>query len=140
MDISEKIVEELDKIEADDPELNVTMLTNTADYITTSVSNVLSTAVQAALMAMVVLFLFLRNGKSSLIIGVSIPTSVIVTFALMYVCGMSLNVISLGGLTIGIGMLVDNSTVVLEAITRHHEEGMSARKAAETSECYVWLL
>ena len=89
MDISEKIVEELDKIEADDPELNVTMLTNTADYITTSVSNVLSTAVQAALMAMVVLFLFLRNGKSSLIIGVSIPTLVIVTFALMYVCGMS---------------------------------------------------
>ena len=83
VDISEKIVEELDKIEADDPELNVTMLTNTADYITTSVSNVLSTAVQAALMAMVVLFLFLRNGKSSLIIGVSIPTSVIVTFALM---------------------------------------------------------
>lgn len=58
VDISEKIVEELDKIEADDPELNVTMLTNTADYITTSVSNVLSTAVQAALMAMVVLFLF----------------------------------------------------------------------------------
>lgn len=139
VDISEKIVEELDKIEADDPELDVTMLTNTADYITTSVSNVLSTAVQAALMAMVVLFLFLRNGKSSLIIGVSIPTSVIVTFALMYVCGMSLNVISLGGLTIGIGMLVDNSTVVLEAITRHHEEGMSARKAAETGTAEVAL-
>lgn len=139
VDISDKIVKELGKIGNDNPGLNVTMLTNTADYIKTSVGNVLSTAIQAALMAMIVLFLFLRNGKSSLIIGVSIPTSVIVTFALMYVCGMSLNIISLGGITIGIGMLVDNSTVVLEAIMRHHEEGLSARKAAETGASEVAL-
>lgn len=139
VDISDKIVKELDKIKADNPGLNITMLTNTADYIKTSVNNVLSTAVQAALMAVIVLFLFLHSGKSSLIIAVSIPTSVIVTFALMYVCGMSLNVISLGGLTIGIGMLVDNSTVVLEAIMRHHEEGMSARRAAETGASEVAL-
>ena len=139
VDISDKIVKELDRIRADNPDLNITMLTNTADYIKTSVNNVLSTAVQAALMAIVVLFLFLRNGKSSLIIGVSIPTSVVVTFALMYACGMSLNIISLGGITIGIGMLVDNSVVVLESITRHHEEGMSAKQAAQVGASEVAL-
>ena len=139
VDISDKIEKELDKISAENSELNITMLTNTADYIKTSVSNVLSTAVQAALMAVVVLFLFLRNGKSSLIIGISIPTSVVVTFALMYVCGMSLNIISLGGITIGIGMLVDNSVVVLESITRHHEEGMPAKQAAQVGASEVAL-
>ena len=132
VDVSDKINKELDKIVKEYPQLQVTMLTTTADYIKTSVSNVLSTALQAALMAMVVLFLFLRSGKSSLIIGVSIPFSVVVTFALMYLCGMTLNIISLGGITIGIGMLVDNSVVVLESIMRHHEKGEDARKAAFT--------
>lgn len=130
VDISEKITKQLDQISVQYPDISLTMLSNTADYIKTSVNNVLSTAVQAALMAMVILFIFLRNSKASLIIGVSIPTSVIITFAGMYLCNMTLNVVSLGGITIGIGMLVDNSVVVLECISRHHDNGMDAKTAA----------
>lgn len=130
VDISDKINAELNKINAENSDLTLSMLTNTSDYIKESVSNVLSTAFQAAVMAVIVLFLFLRSGKSSFIIAISIPTSVIVTFAAMYLCDMTLNVISLGGLTIGIGMLVDNSVVVLESISRHFEEGKSPKDAA----------
>lgn len=131
VDVSDRIVKELEKISKDNDGLNITMLSNTSDYIKTSVRNVLSTALQAAVMAVIVLFVFLRNSKTSLIIAVSIPTSVVVTFAMMYVCNMTLNVISLGGITIGIGMLVDNSVVVLECISRYHDNGLDARSAAE---------
>lgn len=131
VDVSDRVIKELDKINTEYPELNLTMLSNTSDYIKTSVNNVLSTAVQAAVMAVIVLFIFLRNSKMSMIIAVSIPTSVVVTFAMMYICGMTLNIISLGGITIGIGMLVDNSVVVLESIARYHDNGLDARAAAE---------
>ena len=83
------------------------MLSDTSDYIRTSVNNVLSTAFQSAILAVIVLFIFLRSISTSAIIAVSIPTSIVATFALMYMCDMTLNIISLGGNTIGIGMLVD---------------------------------
>ena len=76
------------------------------------------------------LFLFLRSWKTTLIIGIAIPISVIATFFLMYVFGISLNIMSLGGLTLGIGLLVDNSIVVLEAIQRRRDEGLDEAEAA----------
>ncbi len=130
VDVSDCVTKELKEISQDYPELTISTLSNTSEYIRSSVSNVLDTAVQAAIMAVIVLFLFLRSAKSSLIIAISIPTSIIFTFALMYVSDMTLNIISLGGLTIGVGMLVDNSVVVLECIYRHYMQGESPTEAA----------
>lgn len=131
VNISDKVNAELDRIYKDYPDINISMLSDTSEYIKTSVNNVLSTAFQSALLAIVVLLFFLRDPKTSFIIGVSIPTSLVVTFALMYVNDMTLNIISLGGLTIGIGMLVDNSVVVLENIFRHWKNGSEPKIASE---------
>lgn len=131
VDISEKVNTELDKITNDYSDIEILMLSDTASYITTSIDNIVSTAFQAAIMAIIVLFVFLRDPKTSLIIGISIPTSIIATFGLMYLCGMSMNMISMGGLAIGIGMLVDNSVVVLENIFKYWKNGMVGKRAAQ---------
>ncbi len=139
VDVSDKINNRLDKLRAQYPDLNIEMLSDTSDYIKMSVNNVISTAFQAAFMAVIVLFIFLRSVRTSAIIAVSIPTSIVATFALMYVCDMTLNIISLGGITIGIGMLVDNSVVVLENIYKYHSRGYSAKEAAEKGASEVGL-
>jgi HAE1 family hydrophobic/amphiphilic exporter-1 len=99
-------------------------------FIAAAVADVQSSAIAGALLAVVMIWFFLRRLAPTLIIGVSIPISVIVTFAPMYVGGVSLNVMSLGGLALGVGMLVDNAIVVLESITRCREEGDGLRQAA----------
>ncbi|MBS4960950.1 MAG: efflux RND transporter permease subunit [Clostridiales bacterium] len=131
VEVSDLITKQMDKLNEKYPQVHLKMLSDTSDYIKTSVNNVLSTAIQAAIMAIIVLFVFLRSFATSGIIAVSIPTSVIATFAAMWACDMTLNTISLGGITIGIGMLVDNSVVVLENIYKYHSKGYSARDAAE---------
>ncbi len=131
VDISEKINKEIDVIGKDYPDIHISMLSDTAEYITTSIDNIVSTSFQAAIMAIIVLFIFLRDPKTSLIIGISIPTSIVATFGLMYLCGMSMNMISMGGLAIGIGMLVDNSVVVLENIFKYWKNGMTGKRAAQ---------
>lgn len=130
VELSDDIESELNKINNEYDELNIFMLSNTSNYIKTSVKNVLQTVFLSALMAFIVLFLFLRNIKPSLIITVSIPTSVLATFAFMYLLDMNLNIISLGGISIGVGMLVDNSVVVLENIYRYRKLGYEAEEAA----------
>lgn len=110
--------------------LELTLVTDQARYIRQSVSEVLQTAVFGGVLAVLVLVLFLGELRSTLIIGVSIPISVIGTFFLMFVSGVSLNIMSLGGITLGIGLLVDNSIVVLEAIRRKRQEGMALVEAA----------
>ena len=112
------------------PDLKLTVITDQARYIRQSVAEVLQTALYGGILAIVVLFLFLRSWKTTLIIGIAIPISVIATFFLMYISGISLNIMSLGGLTLGIGLLVDNSIVVLEAIQRRRDEGMDEVEAA----------
>ena len=92
-------------------------------FIENAVNEVKSTAVIGGLLAIMVLFIFLRNLTATLIVGASIPISVIATFAPMRIFDVSLNIMSLGGLALGIGMLVDNSIVVLESIARCREEG-----------------
>ena len=92
-------------------------------FIDSSIKEVRSTAIFGGLLAVVVLFLFLRNAKSTGIIAVAIPISLLVTFAPLNMLGVSLNIMSLGGLALGIGMLVDSSIVVLESIFRCREEG-----------------
>ena len=92
-----------------------------ATFIERSVNNVLMAAVLGGLLAMGVLFVFLRDVRSTVIIGLSIPISVMATFALMYQTGITLNIMSLGGVALGVGMLVDNSIVVLESVHRHRK-------------------
>ena len=101
-----------------------------AIFIQQAVDEVLNTAILGGILAIIVLFLFLRNVQSTSIIGLSIPISVIATFFLMYAFDVSLNIMSLGGLALGIGMLVDNSIVVLENTQRYRDQGLSALEAA----------
>ncbi|MFT4974224.1 MAG: HAE1 family hydrophobic/amphiphilic exporter-1 [Myxococcota bacterium] len=110
--------------------VTMTVLENQAAFIEASLSNLRSTAVLGALLAVVVLFLFLRDFRATAIIGAAIPLSIVCTFAPMYLGGVSLNLMSLGGLALGIGMLVDNAVVVLENIQVHVERGSSRRQAA----------
>lgn len=119
--------EELRRI---DPELALEVITDQANYIRQSVREVLETAAYGGALAILVLFFFLRSVRKTLIIGVSIPVSVVATFFLMFVSGISLNIMSLGGLTLGVGLLVDNSIVVLEAIQRKRDEGLGEKDAA----------
>ena len=97
-----------------------------AEFIGQSVNNVLAAAVLGGLLSTLVLFLFLRDLRSTLIIGFSIPISIMATFALMYQTGITLNIMSLGGIALGVGMLVDNSIVVLESVHRHRGKGTPA--------------
>jgi HAE1 family hydrophobic/amphiphilic exporter-1 len=92
-------------------------------FIESSIREVLNTAVTGGLLAVLILLLFLRDAKATAIVAVSIPISILVTFAPMNLAGVSLNIMSLGGMALGIGMLVDNSIVVLESIHRCVEEG-----------------
>ena len=108
----------------------VTVLFNQARFIEQSITEVRNAALIGGLLAIFVLWLFLRDLRSTWIIATAIPVSVIVTFILMYRMGISLNVMSLGGLTLGIGMLVDNAIVVLESIHRKREAGMALIQAA----------
>jgi HAE1 family hydrophobic/amphiphilic exporter-1 len=101
-----------------------------SEFITKSMSNLGNTAWQAIALTLLVLLFFLRNLRSSIIVAVSIPVSMILTFAVMDQAGLTLNVISMAGLALAIGMLVDNSIVVLESIFRKHEEGEAPRVAA----------
>ncbi len=99
-------------------------------FIQGAIDEVLENALLGGLLAMIVLYLFLKRAGSTLIIGVTIPVSIIATFFVMYRMGVSLNVMSLGGLALGVGMLVDNAVVVLEAIVRRREEGEPPVEAA----------
>jgi HAE1 family hydrophobic/amphiphilic exporter-1 len=98
--------------------LQVRTVFNQARFIQQAVDNVLWSAVLGAVLATLVLYLFLRHLRSTLLVAVSIPISILATFALMYQMDVSLNIMSLGGIALGVGMLVDNSIVVLEAVHR----------------------
>ena len=102
-----------------------------AVFIGQAVDEVLNTAIIGGVLAVVILFLFLRDLKSTSIISLSIPISVIATFFLMFTSDVSLNIMSLGGLALGVGMLVDNSIVVLESIQRYRDQGLGVGEAAQ---------
>lgn len=106
------------------------MISNQAEFIQQAIQEVLKTAWLGGLLAMLVLYLFLHDVRSTLIIGSVIPVSVIGSFLLMYLLEISLNILSLGGLALGIGMLVDNAIVVLESIERQRAAGLVRRRAA----------
>ena len=106
------------------------ILFDQGDYVKLAVGNIGQSLLLGGLFAMLVLFLFLRGIKSPIIIGISIPYSVIVTFVLMFFADFSLNIMTLGALALGIGMLVDNAIIVIENIERHISMGKGRKEAA----------
>jgi HAE1 family hydrophobic/amphiphilic exporter-1 len=111
-------------------DIHITEIFNSTDQIEDSIDQVSSSALQGALLAVLILFIFLRSIKPTLIIGISIPVSLIITIMLMYFMGLTLNVMTLAGLALGVGMLVDNSVVILENIYRYREKGAKLTAAA----------
>jgi hydrophobic/amphiphilic exporter-1 (mainly G- bacteria), HAE1 family len=123
----QKVIEQLQKRNRD---FTITEVFNTAVYIERSIQNVNFSVLYGGFLAICVLVIFLRNFRSTLVIGVSIPISVIATFGLIYFSGLSLNLMTIGGLALGIGMLVDNAIVVLENIVRLRHTGLSVKEAS----------
>lgn len=120
---SGRVREVLEGLRADLPTgYDIVIAFDQADYINLSLNNVASSALQGGALAILILMLFLRSWRSTLIIAISIPVSVIAAFVMMFFTGVTLNMVSLGGLALGIGMMVDNSIVVLENIFRHRQE------------------
>ena len=111
-------------------EARMELLSDQSKFIAAAIDDVKSAAILGAFLAIGVMWVFLRRLSATLIIGVSIPISVIVTFAPMFMLDVSLNIMSLGGLALGVGMLVDNAIVVLESVTRCREEGDRLGQAA----------
>ncbi|PTM56644.1 efflux RND transporter permease subunit [Desmospora activa] len=128
--VSHEVKAELDRLQAD-KKLQFVTIFDQGEYVDRSVTNVTNTMIGGGVLAMLVLFLFLRSYRSPLIIGVAIPVSVITTFVLMYFADFTLNMMTLGGLALGVGMLVDNAIVVIENIYRHLQRGEDPRQAAE---------
>ncbi len=119
------------------PGYELTIIQNQGEFITTAVDEVKQTALIGIILAVIVLYVFLRRVGVTTIISVAIPISVIATFNLMYFKGLSLNIMTLGGLALGAGMLVDNAIVVMENIFRNLESGMSLREASITGTAQV---
>lgn len=129
-DVTKRVKNKFDALEKENDGLRMTILMNQGVYIDMIVESVLENMIVGALLAVIVLILFLKDVKPTMVIACSIPLSVIFAIVLMYFSGISLNIISLSGLALGIGMLVDNSIVVIENIYRLQKEGYSVRKAA----------
>jgi len=128
--VAKEVLKEIDRINRDIPQIRLSTIIDTSDYIQRSITNVGSSAIYGGALAILILLLFLRNIRSTMVIAVAIPVSIIATFAMMYFGGLTLNLMTLGGLALGVGMLVDNSIVVLENIYRLHENGMPVEEAA----------
>ncbi|PWW19464.1 HAE1 family hydrophobic/amphiphilic exporter-1 [Cytobacillus oceanisediminis] len=131
-EVSEEFIEKLDDLlEQEQYEgIESEILFDQGDYINLAIGNISNSLLLGGVFAMIVLFFFLKNVKSPLIIGISIPYSVIFTFVLMYFSDFTLNIMTLGGLALGIGMLVDNAIVVIENIYRHLSMGKDPKAAA----------
>ena len=129
--VAREISDELDRIESDVEGLRIETIVDSSMFIEKAVGNVGTSGLYAVAIAIVVLYLFLRNMRTTLIIAISIPVSIIATFSLIYFYGITLNMMTLGGLALGVGMLVDNSIVVLENIYRYRDMGHSRFEAAK---------
>ncbi len=130
VEVAKRIRERVDGLAKHLPEnVEMEVLFDQSRFIKTSINEVLSNAILGALLAVIVLYLFLRDLRSTMIIGLSIPISILATFVMMRQLDVSLNLMSLGGLALGVGMLVDNSIVVLENISRYKEKGLDRKEA-----------
>ena len=128
--VSDNCLEAFRELEAQYDGLHVVVLSNQGNYITIIVKSILSSMAIGAALAIIVLAIFLKDIKPTLVVGISIPLSVVFAVALMYFTGLDMNVMTLAGLSLGIGMLVDNSVVVIENVYRLRSRGIPAARAA----------
>ena len=129
-DVTKRVWDKLDLLEEEHAGVTFDSLMDQGDYVNIMVSTVIKNLVYGGILAIIILLLFLKSAKSTFIVGMSIIISVTTALVLMYFSGITMNVISMGGLAVGIGMLVDNSIVVIENIFRMRSEGRSTRDAA----------
>lgn len=129
-EVSKNIAAAISELEDQYPGLSVLTLMDQGDYITMIINGVLQSMIVGAALAILILALFLKDVKPTIVVAVSIPLSVLTALILMYFTGISLNMMSLSGLALGIGMLVDNSIVVIENIYRLRSKGVGAARAA----------
>lgn len=123
-----KAIEQVKEQLPDDIELSTVLDSST--FIRSSISSVTNNMLLAALISIVIVFIFLRSVRSSIVIGISIPISLISTFVMMYFSGQTVNILSMGGLALGVGMMVDNSIIILENIVKYRQQGHSIKDAA----------
>ena len=128
--VSNNCLEAFNELEAKYDDLHVVVLSNQGNYITIIIKSILSSMGIGAALAIIVLAIFLKDLKPTLVVGISIPLSVVFAVVLMYFTGLDMNVMTLAGLSLGIGMLVDNSVVVIENIYRLRGRGVPAARAA----------
>ena len=129
-DVSDNCLAAFKELEAQYDGLHVVVLSNQGNYITIIIKSILTSMAVGAALAILVLALFLKDIKPTLVVGISIPLSVLFAVVLMYFTGLDMNVMTLAGLSLGIGMLVDNSVVVIENIYRLRSRGVPAARAA----------
>jgi HAE1 family hydrophobic/amphiphilic exporter-1 len=136
--VAEGVRNEIERINMDTPNLRLAVLDDQSKFIQRAIHSVQEHAMIGSLLVVIIIFLFLRNFRSTLIICTSIPISVIGTFALLYFGGYTLNTLTFGGLALGVGMIVDASIVVLENTFRHLEMGKDRMTAAIDGSEEVW--
>jgi HAE1 family hydrophobic/amphiphilic exporter-1 len=129
-EVSDLLAERFDQLTTDNPDLTMLKLMDQGIYIDLVMNSIMSNIFVGGALAILILILFLKDWRPTLVVAVSIPISVVAAIVCMYFSGVTLNVISLSGLALGIGMLVDNSIVVIENIYRMRHEGMEMREAA----------
>lgn len=122
VEVSQAILAEVEAINRDFPQIEVVPVIDQGNFIERSIANVTQSVLYGGGLAVLVLLLFLRNVRSTAVIAVSIPISLVATFAMLYFGGLTLNLMTLGGLALGVGLMVDNSIVVLENIFRRRDE------------------
>ena len=129
--VADNIRSEVKRVNETRSDVQLTVVSDQSDFIRKSINNVQNSAIWGSLLAILVLYLFLRNGSTTFIIALSIPISIIATFALLFFNDLTLNQMTFGGLALGVGLIVDNAIVVLENIIRQREEnGRSLKEAA----------
>jgi len=128
--VADRVDEVVEQLRAEYPEVQLDVAMSQAGFISDAISNVVQALVFGGVLAFLVLFLFMRDVRYPVAVALAIPISVVASFALLDLAGVSLNIMSLGGLALGVGMLVDNSIVVLENVFRHGELGADSMEAA----------
>ena len=129
-DVSDRVLDRLKKVKKDNKDIDTVVLMDQGVYIDLVTDSVFSNMISGAILAVLILIVFLKDLRPTLVIACSIPISVVAAVVCMYFSGVTLNIISLSGLALGIGMLVDNSIVVIENIYRLRNDGMSSSEAA----------
>lgn len=139
VEVADAVAAEIERINNELPQGKLFVLFDTAEYIRQSIGSVTTAAVWGGMLAILVLLFFLRQVRSTLVVAMTIPVSVIGCFTLIYFAGYSINVMTLGGLALGIGMLVDSAIVVLENIVQKRDAGMNRREASITGAAEVGM-